>query len=501
MHFSFFSRFFVWRFFVFRGFDTSRIGFWTKGIIMAAIMTPAASLTLSAPAGAVDIQSVTSKGGVTAWLVEDSSLPVVSLSFFSPIGSAGEASNVSGLTSMTAFLLDEGAGSYDATAFQERLEDEAANISFHVSRDNFSGDMRCLSDNCDRVAALLALALNRPRFDPPAIERVRAQMISVIDRNEQNPSSVARRTWFERAFSGQSYALNPIGRRDSLSRIKRSDLLARHKDIISGHFDIGVVGDISADRLADLLDRIFVAPAALQSRAAPPQKSTPPSKSTKPPKSTKPLESIKQRGVFRVERDISQSSVVFGLEGVGRKDRDYYALKIINYVLGGGSFNARLMQEIREKRGLAYSVHSWLDEMVRAPLLMGALATENTRLDQALDILRAQIGAIGTDSITQAELAAAKTYFIHSQPVRMGSTRNLARMLAAIRYYDLGMDYLDRRRAIIEAVTGDDVRRVAKKILDPKRLFIVVVGAEKTKDKMGNKEPDGIKTDGAENKG
>ena len=426
----------------------------TLAVLVAVIAAPVFG------ARAVEIQDVRSQGGITAWLVEDHSVPVVSMSFAFRGGGALDPKGKKGLAEMVSALLDEGAGDLDSQAYQRRLEDLAASIHFRAHTDTFRGGLRTLSENRDQAFELLRLALTAPRFDSEPVERIRAQLIAARTDAAENPREIVRRTWWRAAFPEHPYGLPTSGTAESLAAIRTAELknfVARR--MARDNLVIGVVGDIGAAELARRLDAVF---------GPLPQKAE--------PASVPEARAGAAGRIIVIEKPIPQSVVLFGQNGLKRDDADYYAAYVMNHVLGGGGFSSRLTEEVRDKRGLAYSVYSYLNPLERAGVIMGWVATQNARVAESLRLIRAEWRKMAEKGVGAEELTNAKTYINGSFPLRMNSSRRIAGMLVAIQLEDLGIDYIDRRASLIDAVTAADIRRVAKRILDPDGLAVVVVG-------------------------
>lgn len=411
-------------------------------------------------AHATEVQEVRSPGGITAWLVREPSIPLVSLRFSFTGGASLDQPARKGTANLVSALLDEGAGPYNSAAFQTRLQDLAVHVNFSADRDHFSGSLRTLSEHRDAAFELLRLALNEPHFEAEAVERMRRQILTGLVAGQEDPGTIAARLWFATAFPDHPYGLPTSGSIESVKAITTDDLrrfLA--KALARDRLTIGVVGDISAAELGPLLDQTFGAlPASVPIAAVP---------------ETSPLGA----GVLKVvQKSIPQSKVMFGGPGLKRDDPDWYAAYVLNYVLGGGGFSSRLNEEVREKRGLAYSVYSYLHPLDHAALHMGGVGTQNGRVGEALTVIKEQIALAGENGITEAELANAKTYLNGSFPLRLTSSKRIAGLLVAIQRENLGIDYLDRRASLINAVTMADIRRVGKRLLRPENQLIVVVG-------------------------
>ena len=424
---------------------------------MAAGLAGGAGL---APAKATEIQRVVSPGGIEAWLVTERSVPLISMSFAFRGGTAQDPDGREGLAQATAALLDEGAGELDAEAYQRRLEDSAARLTFNAMRDNFSGELRTLTRNRDEAFELLRLAVNEPRFDEEAVERIRAQLLARLRNRLTDPDELAARAWSAAAFPGHPYGRPSAGTLESLAAIGRADLQDYKRRVFArANLKVAVVGDIDAATLAPLLDRIFGAlPAEPELRVI-------------------PETAVRNAGERRVtELDVPQTVIQFGGPGLKRRDPDFMAAFVVNHILGGGSFTSRLYDEIREKRGLAYSVHTSLAPLRHTAAFVGGTATQNARAAESLELIAKEVRRMGEQGPTAEELTAAKSFLTGSYALRFDTSSKIASQLVQIQLDELGIDYIDRRNKEIEAVTLDDARRVAKRLFGDGRLLSIVIG-------------------------
>jgi len=418
-------------------------------------------LLLWAPAaGALTIERVTSPGGIEAWLVEDHTLPVVSIRFTFPGGAALDPPGRGGLAAMATALLDEGAGPYDTAAFKTRLEDLVADLRFEAGRDEIGGSLRSLKTNLSEAAGLLRAALTSPRFDPSAVERIRGEFVASLSQQAHSPRALSGRLWMRDAFEDHPYGENVNGTTLSVAAITREDLIGfAGQRLARAGLVIGAVGDIAADELAGLIDRVF---GGLPAGGGEIQIAE-----------TKPAEN---GGVLITRRPVPQSAVTFGQVGPKRDDPDWYAARLVNDVLGGGGFRGRLMREIREKRGLAYAVSTELVSFRHAGLILGNVATENARVAQSIALIRAEWRRMHDEGPSEAELDLAKTFLTGSFPLTLDTGARVASLLVEMQQQKLGIDYLDRRAALFGAVTLEQAKTVAHRLLDPAALSFAVVG-------------------------
>lgn len=426
-------------------------------IVAILAMTFAPVTTASA---AAKIQRVTSPGGITAWLVEEHTVPLIAVEFAFRGGAAQDADGKSGTATMLAALLDEGAGELDAQAFQEKLEENAVELHFSAQRDSLDGSLKTLRDKRDEAFELLRLSLNEARLDSEPVERIRQQILARIRRDSTDPGDVAYETFVKTAFPGHPYGRRPIGTEESIASITREDIAAfRDANFARANLVVSVVGAIDATTLGPALDRIF---GDLPSE----------------PK-LKPVTDVEPRNIGKteiIEMDIPQTTIVFGRGGLTRSDPDYIPAVVMNHILGGGTFTSRLFNEVREKRGLAYSVYSYLDPMEHAGILGGGVATKNERAAEAMQIIESEFARFAKDGPTDEELAKAKKYLTGSYALNFDSSVKVARGLKQIQLSRLPIDYIDRRNTLVEAVTVEDVKRVAQRILQDGDLLVAAVG-------------------------
>lgn len=406
------------------------------------------------------VQKIAFAPGCEAWLVEDYAVPVVALECAFAGGAAQDAVGKAGTANMAAALLDEGAGDLDDEAFHTALDDKAIELSFSAGRDETRGHMRTLAKNVDRAFELLALAVNAPRFDERPVERVRAQIVAGLKREANDPDSRAARAFREAAFPDHPYGRPVNGTLDSLAAIGRDDLIAAHRaGFARDGLKFALVGAIDAARATALLRKAF-GDLPAQGALKPVAEATP----------------AGMGSVKLVDIDLPQSTLRFGAPGIARHDPDFDAAFIVNHILGGGVFSARLFKEVREKRGLAYSVHAGLQTMRHAALFSGGTSTKNERAAESLAVIEAEIARMAQDGPTEDELAKAKSYLTGSYALRFDTSTKIAGQLVQLQLEGFEPSYLDERNARLEAVTLDETRRVARRLFGEGRLLVSVAG-------------------------
>jgi len=427
--------------------------------VPAVFVTVLALFGLVLPAHAVDIQKVISPKGIEAWLVEDHTVPIVAMNFSFDGGSAQDPEGKEGLTRLLAATMDEGAGDLTSEDFQARLEELAVSISFSTGKDRFYGSLRTLTPTLSEAGDLLAMAVNEPRFDAAPVERMKTQLATQARRNESSPDALAGRSLASAMFGKHPYSRPTLGTADTIGGLTSADLKARYAVTLAREgLTIGVVGAIDAETLKPLLDKVF---ADL------------PEKGDLVP--VLDLAPATGDAVHR-ELDVPQTTILLGLPGITRDDPDYQAAYVMNHILGGGTFTSWMYEEVREKRGLSYGASTSLSPYEHTGLLVGSAATRADRAAETVAVMLDQIERMASEGPSEDELKAAKQYITGSYPLRFDSSGKIARQLVALQNADLGIDYFERRNSEIEAVTLEDVRRVAKRLLADKKPTVVTVG-------------------------
>ena len=424
------------------------------------LLALAASLCLTLPARAeLVIQNVTSPGGITAWLVEDHGIPFVSIEIEFVGGTSLDAPGKRGATYLMSGLLEEGSGDLDSQGFAEARDALAAQFSFSARADTLSVSARMLTENRDEAVTLLHGALVNPRFDQTAVDRVREQVLSGLRSDEKDPNAIAPRLFDALTFGDHPYATPGEGSIDSVTALTRDDMIAAHKGALAhDRIHVAAAGDITAAELASLLDTLL---ADLPATGAPLPTRAP---------------WLLQPGVTVETFPSPQSVVFFGHQGITRDDPDFFAAYILNEAMGGGRFSARLMREVREKRGLTYGISTYLAPMDQAEMYLGQFSASNDKVAEAISVVRAEWTKIATEGLTEAELAETKTYLTGSFPLRFSGNGPIANILVGMQVEGLPIDYAVTRNDKVMAVTMADIARVAKRIYLPEALHFVVVG-------------------------
>lgn len=430
----------------------------TRAFGLAFLLAAGSLATLPAFAE-VAIQEVKSEKGVTAWLVEDYTVPIVTIHFSFQGGNTQDPPGKEGLSELISGLFDEGAGEFDSDTFQTKLDEAGAEMRFGAGRDTIYGSMRMLADRRDEALDLLKLAVEQPRFDAAPIDRIRAQIVAGIVASARDPETAAKMKWQEALYGDHPYSRSDDGTEETLATITAEDLRAYHNAIFAKDtLKVSVVGAIDAATLTQKLDDLF---------------GNLPEKAELRPV---PMVDIKLGQEVRVDYDLPQTSLQLAFPGVARSSPDFVPAYVMNQILGGGgAFSSRLFDEVREKRGLAYGVSSGLVTNKYSSGLVISTATRSDRAPETLGVIRDVVKRMAEEGPTEKELAATKKYIIGSYALNnLDTSGAIAATLLSLQQEGLGIDYMQRRDALINAVTLDQVREVARKLLSPEPAILVI---------------------------
>jgi len=418
------------------------------------------ALLVSLPARAeVKIEEVVSPGGITAWLVQEPSIPFMALELRFRGGASLDAPDTRGAINLMTGLLEEGAADLDARAFARKLESLAASFEYDIGDDALSVSAQFLTENRAAAVELLRKSIIEPTFGQTALDRVREQVLTGLRSDAKDPNEIARAAFDQMAYGDHPYGSNYRGTLQSVAALTREDMIAAHQAVFAkDRLYVGAVGDITPEELGPLLDTLL---GALPDTGAP-----------QPGPATIQIEG----GTTVIPFETPQSVAIFGQEGIEQDDPDFFAARVLNQVLGAGGFESRLMTEVREKRGLTYGVYSFLVPQDHAATYQGQVASANDRIAEAVSVIRDEWARAATEGVTQAELDAAKTYVTGAYPLRFDGNQPIARIMVGMQMLGLPIDYIATRNEKVEAVTLEDVRRVAGELLDPEGLHFVVVG-------------------------
>ncbi len=427
---------------------------------MKRIFATLIAFVIALPAWAeIEIQEVTSPGGITAWLVEDHSIPFAALELRFRGGTSLDDPDKRGAVYLMSGLIEEGAGDMDARTYARELESLAASFTYNAGDDSVSISARFLTENRDEVIDLLRTTLLEPRFDEDAVERVKAQILSGLRSDLTDPNDIAGRSFAAMAYGDHPYGSEGKGTLETVAALTRDDVVTAYDSVFAkDRLYVGAVGDITAEELGVLLDTLLL----------------------DLPETGKPIperaEVQIEGGVSVVEFDTPQSVALFSQKGIDRDDPDFFAAFVLNHILGGGGFESRLMQEVREKRGLTYGVYSYLAPKDLASVYLGSVSSSNDRIAEAVEVIRDEWARAASEGVTQKELDDAKTYLTGAYPLRFDGNGRIAGIMVGMQMQGLPIDYIATRNDKVNAVTLDEINRVASELLDPEGLHFTIVG-------------------------
>ena len=424
------------------------------------VLVVAVWLVQAGAAMAFEIKEVVSDKGIKAWLVSDSTVPLIAVNFSFRGGTIHDPQDKPGLSYFLSGMLDEGAGELSSEEFQLRMSELAIRMSYDAEREFFEGSFQTLSENRDEAFELLRLAVSQPRFDRKPMDKVRNQILLQIRNDEEDPRSISGKAMRTSMMADHPYGRDQKGTPQSVTAMTPDDLRAVwSQTFVRDSLLVAVVGDISEAELKKMLDDVFGSLPETSEKVTVPE-----------------LTPSQTGSITIVERNIPQSVMTFAMPGIARADPDFIPAYVMNFVLGDGGFGSRLMEEIREKRGLTYGIYTGLASWTNGGLLVGSVSTQNERAGETLNVLRAELARMAQDGPTQKELNQAKTYITGSYALRFDSSTKIAGQLLGIQQNNLGIDYIEKRNDLINAVTVEDAKRVAKRLVQPESLTVSIVG-------------------------
>ena len=410
-------------------------------------------------AAQVNVKTVTSDGGVTAWLVEEPTIPFIAIDIAFRGGTSMDRAGKYGEVEFMMSMLEEGTGDLDTVAFQKAQETLGARFGFDSNRDSVSIEAQILNETRAESIDLLRRAMIEPRFDDASFERVKGQFESIYRSDEEDPNNIAGAAINALAFPNHPYGRPLEGRLEQVSALTQDDLRVAHQTAMTkDRLLVSVVGAITEDELRPLLDQLF--------------DGLPETGSTMPADADYTLEG----GVTVVEFDSPQSIAMFMHEGLAFDDPDFFPAFVMNRVLGGGGLTSRLSTEIREKRGLTYGVGSYIASFDHAEIYAGSVASANSDIAEAISLVKSEWQRMASEGITEEELIAAQQFITGSYPLRFDGNARIAGVLTGMQLSELPIEYMTTRNDRVNAVTLEDVKRVASELLQADDLHFVVVG-------------------------
>jgi zinc protease len=463
--------------------------------LIAAIGFALAPLASTPSQAAAKIQHLVSPGGIEAWFVQDATVPLIAMEYGFGGGASQDPAGKPGVANLVADLLDEGSGDMDSKTFHERLDRRAIELSFQATRDYFRGSLRMLKDTRDEAFDLLRTSLTSPHFDSTDVERIRSQVISNLQSDTSNPQALVGRKFLELAYGDHPYGRPVDGSLESVPKIEIADLKTYVGHVLAKDtLKVAVVGDVDPETLGKLLDKTFgglpakasLIPVPDVDATKPPQRAfipldVPqtvvtfgglPAKASLTP--VPDIEATKPPQRAFIPLDVPQTVVTFGGPGIKRHDPDFMVAYVVNHILGGGNLSSRLYHEVREKRGLAYSVYEQLLWMEHSALFIGNTGTRADRAGETVEAINKEVRRMAEDGPTQQELDEAKSYLKGSQMLALDTSSKLAQALLQYQLDKLPIDYIEKRNAIVDAVTLDQTKAVAKRLWGQGLLTVIV---------------------------
>jgi len=414
---------------------------------------------IAAPAQALEIEQITSPGGIKAWLVEAHDIPFTALEIRFRGGASLDDPAKRGAINLMTATLEEGSADLDSQGFAAAQEALAASFHFDADDDALSVSARMLSENRDKAVDLLHGALVDPHFDQASVDRVRGQVLSIIASNAQDPNEIAGETFRKMAYGDHPYGSSLNGTVASVQALTREDMFdAKARVMAKDRVVVSAVGDITPAELGPMLDKLLG--------------DLPATGATMPPRAELKLTG----GITVVPFDTPQATVIFGEAGLPMSDPDFFAAYVFNEILGAGGFSSRLMDELREKRGLTYGIYTYLVPKDLAETWQGSFASANAKVAEAIEIVKTEWARAATGKVSDKELAEAKTYLTGAYPLRFDGNGNIADILVGMQLQGMTPDYIVHRNDKVMAVTKADIARVAKRLLQADGLRFVVVG-------------------------
>jgi len=420
--------------------------------------------SLSANAYALDINKKILPNGLTVLHSEKHNLPIVMVTMIVKAGILDEPREKAGLAYLTADLLDEGTKTRKSAEISEEIEFIGAGLGASAGGDYTTITLSVLKKDAEKGFELFSDIILNPVFPQEELERKRERIKGSLKQREEDPTFVAGRLFKKEVFGDHPYARLMEGSEETLSGITRENLMEFHsKYFIPNNAILSVVGDLAPAELDSLIKKYLY----------------PWKKSDMPQRKIHPVSDEKTKRVVKIDKEVTQATVIIGHLGISRDNPDYYAVSVTNYILGGGGFASRLMQKVRDELGLAYGVSSYFSASKEKGSFEAEVQTKNESANTAIEEILKQMERIRNEAVSDEELSGAKDYLTGSFPRRLDTGRKITDFLATIEFYNLGLDYAEKYPAYINAVTKDDVLRVAKKYLDPENFILVIVADQK----------------------
>lgn len=433
----------------------TRIGIALGALALGPGATPAS-------ARAPEVERATLDNGIELLVIPQPHLPMVVMSALVDAGARFDPAGKEGLASLTADLLTEGTKERTSAELHDRVDFLGAQLSAAASDDYASVSLTTIKKNFEAASELFADALRAPSFPEDEFERKRDETLAALEDEDQNPGAVASRAFRTTLHGKGAYRAPSSGTADALRALRLADVRGFYASAYRpDRTTIVASGDVTLAEMRALVEKLLGGWTA---------KGEPPAPATSSP--------TEAPSVVRIERDLAQANLVWGHAGTTRSDPDWYALQVMNYILGAGGFESRLMRSIRTEAGLAYSVYAYFSGSKLPGSFQVVLQTKNESADEALERLESEIERIRTEPVSDEELEGAKLFLTGSFPLRFDSNGEMVAFYSQVLFYGLGLDYPAKYPSLIEGVTKEDIQRVAQKFLRPEKAILVLVGRQ-----------------------
>ena len=408
--------------------------------------------------------------GMVVLVSERHDLPIIKVSMIIRAGSVLEPvedqthrEEKSGLANLTAELLTEGTKKRTSSQISDEIDFIGGSLDASGGNDSISVSLSVLKKDIDKGFDLLSDIILNPSFDEKEIERKKKLIKGQIKREEEEPDSVAGKAFIKEVFGSHPYGRPAEGKEESIDRITQNDIVEFHARNYSPNNTImGIAGDVTEKEVNSLINKYF----NNWKKMATGYKKLP-----EPP-------AIKGHKILKIDKDLTQATIILGHRGISRDNPDFYAISVMNYILGGGGFASRLVQNIRDSKGLAYDVHSSFSPKKEVGSFGVSVQTKNESAGIAIEEIIKEIKKIREEGVTEEELSDAKGYLTGSFPLRIDTSAEVAGFLVSIEFYNLGLDYPEKYKTLINGITRDDVKKVARKYLDPENFVLVIVAKQ-----------------------
>lgn len=418
-------------------------------------------LTTAALAADISPARFTTSNGMTVLVLEQHFLPIVEIHALVKVGSAQDPPEKAGLSNLVASLLDEGTTTRTSKQLAEQIDFVGGSLGAHAGEDFSTASVRVLQKDIDLGFILLADILQHPTFPKQEFERVRSQIQGELSSDNDDPGHVAMKAFNQLIFQNHPYRWPVSGTEETLKKITLADVQNFYaKEYLPNQVILTIVGDVTVEQATALVQTHF-------------------GSWKKGPVQLRPVKkpaAIDKKVVQLIEKDLTQSTILVGHLGISRTNPDFYAVTVMNHILGAGGFSSRLMDSIRDKQGLAYGITSHYDARAMPGSFWINLQTRTETTNQAITNVLSEMAAIREAPVTDQELAEAKAFLMGSFPLRLDSTAKMAQVLSQVEFYGLGFGYFSQYTKWIERVTKEDVQRVARQYLNPQHYALVVVG-------------------------